>query len=49
MQRIVLVNPNTSEPLTSLMAEIARENAPGSFRIDGLTALFGAPLLTHEA
>ena len=49
MQRIVLVNPNTSEPLTALMAEIARENAPACFRIDGLTAPFGAPLLTNEA
>ena len=49
MQRIVLVNPNTSEPLTALMAEIARENAPACFRIDGLTARFGAPLLTNEA
>ena len=48
MQRIVLVNPNTSEPLTALMVEIAREFAPGSFRIDGLTARFGAPLLTNE-
>ena len=49
MQRIVLVNPNTSEPLTALMVEIARENAPVCFRIDGLTARFGAPLLTNEA
>ena len=48
MQRIVLVNPNTSEPLTALMAEIAREYAPACFRIDGLTARFGAPLLTNE-
>src|SRR4029434_400468 len=43
MQRIVLVNPNTSEPLTALMAEIAREKAPAFFRIDVLTAPFGAP------
>ena len=43
MQRIVLVNPNTSEPLTALMTEIAREHAPVCFRIDGLTARFGAP------
>jgi len=49
MQRIVLVNPNTSESLAALMAEIARENAPACFRIDGLTARFGAPLLTNEA
>jgi Asp/Glu/hydantoin racemase len=49
MQRIVLVNPNTSEPLTALMVEIAREFAPTCLRIDGLTARFGAPLLTNEA
>jgi Asp/Glu/hydantoin racemase len=49
MWRIVLVNPNTSEALTTLMVEIAREVAPACFRIDGLTARFGAPLLTNEA
>jgi allantoin racemase len=49
MQRIVLVNPNTSEPLTALMVEIARECAPRSFRIDGLTTRLGVPLLTNEA
>jgi allantoin racemase len=49
LQRIALVNPNTSEPLTALMVEIARENAPACFQIDGLTARFGAPLLTNEA
>jgi allantoin racemase len=49
MQRIVLVNPNTSQPFTALMVEIAREFAPACLRIDGLTARFGAPLLTNEA
>jgi allantoin racemase len=48
MQRIILVNPNMSEPLTAVMVEIARESAPAHFRIDGLTARFGAPLLTNE-
>jgi allantoin racemase len=48
MRRIVLVNPNTSEPLTALMVEIAREFSPAGFRIAGLTARFGAPLLTNE-
>ena len=48
MWRIVLVNPNTSEALTTLMVEIAREFAPACFRINGLTAPFGAPLLTNE-
>lgn len=49
MQRIILVNPNTSEPLTADMVEIARASAPAGLRIDGLTARFGAPLLTNEA
>jgi len=48
MQRTILVNPNTSEQLTAIMVEIARESAPAHFRIDGLTARFGAPLLTNE-
>ena len=38
MWRIVLVNASTSEALTTLMVEIAREFAPACFRIDGRTA-----------
>jgi allantoin racemase len=49
MWRIVLVSSNTSEALTTLMVEIAREFAPACFRIDGLRAPFGAPLLTNQA
>jgi allantoin racemase len=49
MKRIVLVNPNTSEALTALMVEIARECAPDGLQIDGLTAPFGSPLITCDA
>ena len=49
MKRIVLVNPNTSAALTTLMVEIARERAPANVQIEGLTAAFGAPLITCDA
>ena len=49
MKRIVLVNPNTSVALTTLMVEIARERAPENVQIEGLTAAFGAPLITCDA
>ena len=48
MKRIVLVNPNTSEALTALMVEIARECALDGLKIDGLTAPFGPPLITCD-
>jgi Asp/Glu/hydantoin racemase len=49
MKRIVLVNPNTSGALTTLMVEIARERAPANVQFEGLTAAFGAPLITCDA
>jgi Asp/Glu/hydantoin racemase len=49
MKRIVLVNPKTSVALTKLMIEIARERAPANVQIEGLTAAFGAPLITCDA
>ena len=49
MKRIVLVNPNTTEALTTLMVEIAREHAPSSVQIEGMTAPFGTPLITCDA
>jgi Asp/Glu/hydantoin racemase len=49
MKRIVLVNPNTSAALTTLMVEIARERASANVQIEGLTAAFGAPLITCDA
>ena len=49
MKRIALVNPNTSAALTTLMVEIARDCASGNLQIEGLTAPFGAPLITCDA
>ena len=43
MKRIVLVNPNTSEALTTLMVEIARECAPRDVQIDGLDGTVRRP------
>jgi allantoin racemase len=48
MKRIVLVNPNTSEALTMIMVEIAREYASAGLYIDGLTVSFGPPLITCD-
>jgi Asp/Glu/hydantoin racemase len=48
MATIALINPNTSESTTARMVEIARDAGPG-FRIVGLTAPFGAPLITDAA
>lgn len=42
--RIALINPNTSTDTTRLMVQIAAPHCAG--RIDGLTAPFGAPLIT---
>jgi allantoin racemase len=49
MKRIVLVNPNTTQALTALMVEIARECAPAGVHVDGLTPPFGPPLITCDA
>lgn len=48
MKTIALVNPNTSDEITSDMLEIARCVAAGRLRIEGLTARFGVPLITRE-
>ena len=47
MKALILVNPNTSRPTTDAMLRIAR-NEGGDTPIKGLTAPFGAPLITHE-
>jgi Asp/Glu/hydantoin racemase len=46
---LLLVNPNTSAPTTARMVEIAAACAPAGFRVAGLTARFGAPLITDAA
>lgn len=47
--RIALVNPNTSARTTEAMLAIARRAAPAGIEFIGLTAPFGAPLITTEA
>jgi Asp/Glu/hydantoin racemase len=49
MKRVVLVNPNTTEALTTLMVEIALEHASAGVQIEGMTAPFGPPLITSDA
>lgn len=49
MQTIALVNPNTSTATTARMVDIAREAAAGRIEIAGLTARFGAALITSAA
>ncbi len=46
--RIALVNPNTSARTTEAMRQIAGRAAAG-IRVDGVTAPFGAPLITCPA
>lgn len=45
--RLVLINPNTSTPVTAAMVEIAAEAAGRSAAVTGITAPFGAPLITE--
>lgn len=47
--RLVLINPNTSQATTAAMLAIARGTAAASATITGLTAPYGAPLITDEA
>lgn len=47
--RLILINPNTSISTTEAMLAIAREAGGPSLVVDGLTAPFGAPLITDEA
>jgi Asp/Glu/hydantoin racemase len=46
MRRIVLLNPNTDARATAAMVTVAREAAPDGVAIDGVTAPFGASLIT---
>jgi Asp/Glu/hydantoin racemase len=46
---VALVNANTSTGITDDMVEIARQSAQGRLEIVGLTAPFGAQLITCEA
>lgn len=44
--RILLLNPNTSAATTARMVEIASLAAPPGLTVEGMTAPFGAPLIT---
>ncbi|WP_062227186.1 aspartate/glutamate racemase family protein [Aureimonas frigidaquae] len=46
---IILINPNTSASVTAEMVRIAAEDAPADWRVDGVTAAFGAPLILDPA
>ena len=46
---IALINPNTSAASTASMLRIAKEAAGPGIPIEGLTAPFGAPLITTPA
>jgi Asp/Glu/hydantoin racemase len=45
--RIALVNPNTNAATTAAMVDIAQAEAVGRALVTGLTAGFGAPLITN--
>ena len=44
-RRLLLINPNTSEPATVLMTAMARDSAPVDVEIVGATVASGPPLL----
>jgi len=46
---LLLVNPNTSSPTTARMVGIATACAPAGSRVAGLTARFGAALITDAS
>jgi len=49
LKTVALVNANISSGITDDMVEIARQSARGQLEIVGLTAPFGAQLITCEA
>jgi len=46
MLRLVLINPNTNTATTETMRAIAQESAPADMRVEGMTVVHGAPLIT---
>jgi len=47
--QLLLINPNTSEATTALMAQLARQRLPAGVELLTATAQEGAPLITDEA
>jgi len=48
MRALILVNPNTSQSTTAMMVDIALDAVDPGVSVDGMTAEFGVPLITHE-
>lgn len=44
--RLALVNPNTTQATTDMMVRVAAQEAGSNVTIEGVTAPFGAPLIT---
>lgn len=47
MHDILLINPNTSAATTAMMVEIAQSVAPADYRIRGVTAAKGVPMIVN--
>ena len=47
MRRLALLNPNTNAATTAAMTAIAEAVAPEGVVVEGLTAVFGTPLITE--
>lgn len=45
MKRITLINPNTSQPTTAMMTDIARKYLPEGFTVEGVTASTGVTMI----
>ncbi len=48
MKRLLLINPNTSEPITRKLADCARERLGNRFEVQAITARFGSSYISSE-
>lgn len=48
IQEILLINPNTSQATTAMMVAIAAAELPPGYRICGMTARSGPPMIINE-
>lgn len=46
--RLLVINPNTSEPITAKLRALAEDEAGSAVRIDAVTARFGAPYISDR-
>lgn len=49
MKPLLLINPNTSEATTRMMAGIARQSLPPGWSVEAVTAAEGPPMIVDEA